>query len=139
MSDTVQPCGLQPARLLCSQDSLGKNTGVGCSALLQKVIPSQGSNLCLLHVLVIINNAVYLFKLMPLFSLDKCPKVEWLGHMIVLLIYFFEESSYYFPQWQCHFKNLSTVHKDSLFSIFFPTFIISCVLVIDILIGVRWF
>ena len=34
---------------------------------------------------------------MPLFSLDKCPKVEWLGHMIVLLIYFFEESSYYFP------------------------------------------
>ena len=26
------PCGLQPARLLCPWDSLGKNTGVGCKS-----------------------------------------------------------------------------------------------------------
>ena len=41
--------GLQPARLLCSRDSPGKNTGVGCHALLQGIFLIQGSNLCLLH------------------------------------------------------------------------------------------
>ena len=35
MSDSVQPYGLQPARLLCPWDTLGKNTGVGCHFLLQ--------------------------------------------------------------------------------------------------------
>ena len=33
VSDSVRPCG-QHIRLLCSQDSLGKNTGVGCNFLL---------------------------------------------------------------------------------------------------------
>ena len=50
MSNPVRPCGLQPARLLCPWGSPGKNTGVGCHALLQGVFPTQGSkNLCLLH------------------------------------------------------------------------------------------
>ena len=31
---TVQPYGQQPTRLLCPQDSLGKNTGVGCHFLI---------------------------------------------------------------------------------------------------------
>ena len=35
MSDSVQPHGLQPTRLPCPWDSLGKNTGVGCHFLLQ--------------------------------------------------------------------------------------------------------
>ena len=46
------PHGLQPARLLCPWDSLGRNTGVGCHALLQGIFLAQGSNpslLCLLH------------------------------------------------------------------------------------------
>ena len=30
VSDSKQPYGQQPTRLLCPQDSLGKNTGVGC-------------------------------------------------------------------------------------------------------------
>ena len=34
---TVRPFGLQPARLLCPWDSLGKNTRVGCHALLQGI------------------------------------------------------------------------------------------------------
>ena len=34
MSDSVQPYGQQPTRLLRPQDSLGKNTGVGCHFLL---------------------------------------------------------------------------------------------------------
>ena len=38
MSDSVQPYGLQPARLLCSQDFPGKNTGMGCHFLLRSYI-----------------------------------------------------------------------------------------------------
>ena len=30
MANSLQPHGLQPARLLCPWDSPGKNTGVGC-------------------------------------------------------------------------------------------------------------
>ena len=48
----VALCGLWPARLLCPWDSPGKNTGVGCRALLQGIFPTQGSNprlLCFLH------------------------------------------------------------------------------------------
>ena len=40
-------CGA--SRLLCSWDSPGKHTGVGCHALLQGILPNQGSNLRLLH------------------------------------------------------------------------------------------
>ena len=38
------------ARLLCSRDSLGKNTGVGCHFLLQGIFPTQGLNLGLLRL-----------------------------------------------------------------------------------------
>ena len=40
-----------PARLLCPWDSPGKNTGVGCHFLLQRIFPTQGSNPCLLRLL----------------------------------------------------------------------------------------
>ena len=36
---------------LCPWDSPGKNTGVGCHALLQRIFPIQGSNPCLLCLL----------------------------------------------------------------------------------------
>ena len=48
MSDSATPWTLA-TRLLCPWDSLGKNTGVGCHALLQRIFPTQGLNLCLLH------------------------------------------------------------------------------------------
>ena len=35
LSDSLQPHGLQPARLLCPWNSPGKNTGVDCHFLLQ--------------------------------------------------------------------------------------------------------
>ena len=38
MSDSLPPQGLQPNRLLCPQDSPGKNTGVGCHFLLKPKI-----------------------------------------------------------------------------------------------------
>ena len=40
MSDSLWPCGLYPARLLCPWDSPGNNTGVGCHFFL------QGEKLC---------------------------------------------------------------------------------------------
>ena len=49
VSDSLRPHGLQPTRLLCPWDSLGKNTGVSCLFLLQGIFPTQGSNLALLH------------------------------------------------------------------------------------------
>ena len=51
MSDSLQPYGLQAARLLCLWDSPGKNTGVGCHALLQGIFPIQELNLWLLRLL----------------------------------------------------------------------------------------
>ena len=49
MSYSLQHCGLQPTRLLCPWDSPGKSTGVGHHALLQGILPTQGSNLHLLQ------------------------------------------------------------------------------------------
>ena len=46
------PNGLEPAKLLCPWDSSGKNAGLGCHFLLQRIFLTQGSNphlLCLLH------------------------------------------------------------------------------------------
>ena len=45
VSDSLQPYGLYPARLLCPWDSPGKRTGVGCHALLQGLLLTQGWNL----------------------------------------------------------------------------------------------
>ena len=44
-----QPHWLYPAWILSSWDFPGKNTGVGCSFLLQEIAPTQGSKSCLLH------------------------------------------------------------------------------------------
>ena len=49
VSDSMWPHVLQPVRLLCPWDSLGKSTEVDCHALLQGIFPTQGSNLGLLH------------------------------------------------------------------------------------------
>jgi len=37
VSDSLRPHGLQPTRLLCPWDSLGKNSGAGCHVLLQGI------------------------------------------------------------------------------------------------------
>ena len=43
MPDSLQPHGLEPARLLCPWNSTGKIPGVGCHFLLQGIFPTQGS------------------------------------------------------------------------------------------------
>ena len=49
MSDSLPPHGLWPPRLPCSWGSPGKNTGVGCHALLPGIFLTQRSNPYLLH------------------------------------------------------------------------------------------
>ena len=44
MPNSLQPCRLQPIRLLCPWDSSGENIGVGCHFLLQGIVPTQGLN-----------------------------------------------------------------------------------------------
>ena len=51
MSDSLQCLGLSLTWLLCPWDSSGKNTGVGCHTLLQRLFPTQGSNLPHLRLL----------------------------------------------------------------------------------------
>jgi len=43
------PFGLEPARLLCTWNFLGKNTRVDCYFLLQGIFLTKGSNLCILY------------------------------------------------------------------------------------------
>ena len=41
VSNSWQPHGLQPTRLLCPRDFPGRNTGVGCHFLLQGIVSTQ--------------------------------------------------------------------------------------------------
>ena len=45
MFNSLQPYELSPTRLLCPRGSPGRNTGVGCHALLHGIFPTQGLNL----------------------------------------------------------------------------------------------
>ena len=63
-SDSLQPHGLWPTRLLCPWDSLGKNIGVDCHSLLQRLFLTQGLNSGLLHcrqILYLLNYSQRLF------------------------------------------------------------------------------
>ena len=44
VSDSLPPHGLQPTTLFCPWDFPGKNSGVGCHFLLQRIFRTQGSN-----------------------------------------------------------------------------------------------
>ena len=48
-ADSLRPHGLEPTKLPCPWDSPGKNTGVGCHALLQGIFPTRGLNPHLLY------------------------------------------------------------------------------------------
>ena len=49
MYDSLWPHGLQSTRLIGPWDSPGKNTGMGCHFLLQRIFPTEGSNLGIPH------------------------------------------------------------------------------------------
>ena len=76
------------------------------------------------HILAVVGNVavdirvhIYLFELVFLFSLGrKYWEVEFLDHMIVLLIFLsLEKAPCYFPQWWYQFTFPSRVHKGSSF------------------------
>ena len=71
MSNSLQPHGLQSARLLWPWNSLGKNTGVGCHFLLQGIFPTQEPNLGLLHYRQILHRLSHQRKTFSNF-LERC-------------------------------------------------------------------
>ena len=48
MSNSLQPRGLKPTKLLCPWDSPGKNTGAGCHFLFQEIFPALAGRFFLL-------------------------------------------------------------------------------------------
>ena len=75
VSDSLQPCGLQPTRLFCPWDSPGRNTGVGCHALLQGIFPTPGLNPHLLHCRWILCSLSHLGN--PRGAIDPCRNVNY--------------------------------------------------------------
>ena len=75
VSDSLQPHGLYPTRLLCPWEFSRQNTGVGCHALLQGIFPTQGSNPGLPHCRQILYHLSHQGNLSVQFSLvaQSCP------------------------------------------------------------------
>ena len=71
------PMDHSPSRLLCPQESPGKNTGVGCHPLLQGIFPTQESNPGLLHCWWILNCLSH--QGIPLYPLGARRK-GWVSH-----------------------------------------------------------
>ena len=81
VSDSLQPYGLWPARLLCPWNSPGKNTGVGCQSLLQGIFPTQGSNPAFPHSLGCKNLKENIFQ--PSLEVAKSPMQQsWLRNNV---------------------------------------------------------
>ena len=93
MSYFVTPSTMDPSGS-CLWDSPGKNTGVGCHFLLQRIFPTQGSNPHLLHsqadflALSLLGNlrmmlAVHFFFIDTLFNIKELPFYTWLPSFII--------------------------------------------------------
>ena len=86
------------ARFLCPWDSPGKNTRMGCHALLQETFPTQGSNPCLLCLLHWQAGSLPLGPpVNPYFSL-MFPNLPFLPvrEMIIFELFFFFQYSVFF-------------------------------------------
>ena len=100
VSASLRPQGLQPSRLLCPWDSPGKNPGVRCHFLFQRIFPTQGLNLGLpqcrqtryrlshrvvFHVCikrfnifrVNIKNMINFFKIVVTYCAQNICKISW--------------------------------------------------------------
>ena len=87
------------------------------------------------HVLAVVGNVavdigvhIYLFELVFLFSLGrKYWEVEFLDHMIVLLIFLIlEKAPCYFPRWWYQFTFPSRVHKGTSLYTSSSTLVLDC-------------
>ena len=89
VSDFLRPHELEPTRFLCPRNSPGKNTGVDCHSLLQRIFLTQGSNPGLLHHRQILYHLSYregpasLLLLGPYISVlsgaHPCVKCPWIA------------------------------------------------------------
>ena len=127
MSESLQPHGLQPMRLLCLWDSPVKNTGVGCHSLLQRIFPTQRSNLGLPHCRRILNHLsliiciFFFFQKMGSYCTDYLVSC-YLKHFIISCIFYFLLSNFFtLSFYQLYFFFLLTIlvlsvqHSDSVF------------------------
>ena len=79
MSNSLQPHGPYPTKLLCPWDSPGKNTEVSCRVLLQGIFLTQGLNM---HLLLLLHwQAESLYHWHPLGSPDYEYQFE-IGYLI---------------------------------------------------------
>ena len=79
MSDSSQPHGLQPTRLLCPWDFLGKRTGVGCHRLLHSML----SFTCFFGPWTARSNQSILKEINSEYSLEGLMlKLQSFGHLI---------------------------------------------------------
>ena len=85
VSDSLQPRGLQPTRLLYPQDCPGQNTGVACHFLLQGIFLTQGLSLRFLSLLHLQVHSS------PLSHLEA----KWLGFHSVESIENYEQNTLY--------------------------------------------
>ena len=88
MSDSSQPRGLWPTKLLCPWDSPGREIGAVWRSLLQEIFPTQGSNLHLLHLLHWHTDSLPLSHLESHFYVKMDLMHSWLGKALPLLLLF---------------------------------------------------
>ena len=85
MSTSLRLHGLQPATLFCSWNSLGKNTGVGCShSLLQGIFLTQGLSPDLLHYKQILNYLSHQGCPLGMLSITKVDQNPYTGKVSIL-------------------------------------------------------
>ena len=92
--DSLQPHGLQPARLLCPWNFPGKNTGVGCYFLHQGIFPTQGLKT---HFLRLLHSRRILYQLShqgSLSSYEVVVKSNLIYCINCLIMYLAYESIY---------------------------------------------
>ena len=91
VSDSLQPRGLWPTRLLHPWDSPGKRAGVACHFLLQGIFPTQGLNPGLLHCRQMLyplshqGSQVFLKEVSPEYSLERLMLKLNLQHFVHLM------------------------------------------------------
>ena len=92
------------------------------------ILLSVNGHLGCFHVLATVNSAAVNNGILVSFSIwfpqGICLGVELLGHMMVLCLVFFNNSTYHLPQWLDQFTFPPTVQEHSLFSTPSSTFIV---------------
>ena len=114
-------------RLLCLWDSPVKNTGVGCHSLLQRIFPTQRSNLGLPHCRRILNHLSLIICIFFFFSKNGVILYRLFGKLLFKTFYYqlyfllFIKQFFYFVLLSIVFFFLLTIlvlsvqHSDSVF------------------------